>query len=513
MNTNINNVVETHVPEQEKPADLNSLFPIFVKLEQLQLLIVGGGYVGMEKLSAVLQNSPKANIRLVAITISEEIKELVKDNAAIILIERPYQASDIDGADLVIAAVNDKTISEQVVKDAKVKSVLVNAADKPALCDFYLSSVVQKGSLKIAISTNGKSPTVAKRIKEVLNDMIPDEMEKVLDNIQTIRKGINGSFEDKVKKLNKLTEGLIANGKDTEDTEKPERKHWQKIASFSVIGFALMIIGHLIFSYIPLHDLSVSAVDLYHSLDKNFHWMVLAGFLAQLVDGALGMGYGVTSASILLSTGINPAAISGSIHTAEMFASGASGYSHYKFGNVNKKLFKILVIPGVIGAIAGAFLLVFLGDKFSGYIRPIMAAYTLFLGFRILLNAFKKMNQQKKFKRYGLLAGLGGFLDSFGGGGWGPIVTTTLITKGRSPRYVIGTVSLTEFFVTLASAFSFFILLGVTHVQTIIALIIGGFIAAPLAAKLAGKLPRKTSFILLGILVILWSLKILSKLL
>jgi len=241
--------------------------------------------------------------------------------------------------------------------------------------------------------------------------------------------------------------------------------------------------------------------------------MVLAGFLAQLVDGALGMGYGVTSAAILLSTGINPAAISGSIHTAEMFASGASGYSHYKFGNVNKKLFKILVIPGVIGAIAGAMLLVFLGEKYSGYIRPVLACYTLFLGIKILLNAFIKMKQAKKFKRYGALAGLGGFLDSFGGGGWGPIVTTTLITKGRSPRFVIGTVSLTEFFVTLASAFSFFILLGVTHIQTIIALIIGGFVAAPIAAKLAGKLPRKTSFILLGVLVIFWSLKILSKLL
>ena len=129
------------------------------------------------------------------------------------------------------------------------------------------------------------------------------------------------------------------------------------------------------------------------------------------------------------------------------------------------------------------------------------------------MNAFRKLNQPKKFKHYGPLAGLGGFLDSFGGGGWGPIVTTTLITKGRSPRFVIGTVSLTEFFVTLASAFTFFTLLGVSHWQTIIALILGGFIAAPIAARLAGKLPRKTSFILLGLLVIIWSLKILSNLL
>ena len=127
----------------------------------------------------------------------------------------------------------------------------------------------------------------------------------------------------------------------------------------------------------------------------------------------------------------------------------------------------------------------------------------------ILINAFKKNKQQKKFKHYSALAGAGGFLDSFGGGGWGPIVTTTLITKGRSPKYVIGSVSLTEFFVTLASAFTFFTLLGVSHWQTILGLIVGGLIAAPIAARLAGKLPRKTSFILLGLLVIFWSIKIL----
>lgn len=506
------------------PQDVNPLFPVFLKLNQLSVLLVGGGNVAMEKLAAVLHNSPETSITLVATQISDDIKELAQLYPRLILIERSYNDSDIDNADLVIAAVNDLELSEQISNDAKQKGKLINVADKPDLCDFYLGSIVQKGSVKIAISTNGKSPTIAKRLKEVLNDMIPDEMEDVLNNIQSIRKNIPGGFEEKVKQLNVLTQGLVEKNAGVagvpadeevalEPGEGSSQKHWKKIASYSAAAFGFMLIGHLIFSYIPYKEISYSVVDLYHSLDKNFHWMVLAGFLAQLVDGALGMGYGVTSASILLSTGINPAAISGSIHTAEMFASGASGYSHYKFGNVNKKLFKILVIPGVIGAIAGAFLLVFLGEKYAGYIRPIMAAYTLFLGFKILLNAFRKMNAQKKFKRYGALAGLGGFLDSFGGGGWGPIVTTTLIDKGRTPRFVIGTVSLTEFFVTLASAFSFFILLGVTHAQTIVALIIGGLVAAPLAAKLTGKLPRKTSFILLGLLVIIWSLKILYTLL
>jgi hypothetical protein len=214
-----------------------------------------------------------------------------------------------------------------------------------------------------------------------------------------------------------------------------------------------------------------------------------------------------------MSANVSPAAISGSIHTAEMFASGASGYSHYKFGNVNKKMFKALLIPGIVGAILGAVLLVYFGETHLSYIRPIMAVYTLFLGIKIFYNAFKATNTKKKFKRYGLLAGAGGFLDSFGGGGWGPIVTATLITKGRTPRFVVGSVSLTEFFVTLASAFTFFTLIGVQHWQVIFALIIGGLLAAPIAAKLQGKLPKKASFILLGTIVVIWSIRILIKLL
>lgn len=189
-------------------SDVNELFPVFLKLEKLSLLIVGGGYVGMEKLTAVLQNSPEANVKLVATVISNEIKTLSKNYPKLILIERPYQSDDIDGADIVIAAVNDRAISEQVVADAKQKNKLVNAADKPDLCDFYLSSVVQKGNLKIAISTNGKSPTMAKRIKEVLNEIMPDELDAVLNNMQSIRNKLSGDFTEKVKQLNEITKSL-----------------------------------------------------------------------------------------------------------------------------------------------------------------------------------------------------------------------------------------------------------------------------------------------------------------
>lgn len=486
--------------------DTNHLFPVFLKLEVLELLLVGAGKVGHEKLSAVLANSPAARVAVVATQISEAVRELAATHPNVTLEERAFEIIDLEGKDLVIIAVNEKGVSQAIREVARERKILVNAADTPDQCDFYLSSVVQKGNLKIAISTNGKSPTAAKRIKEVLNTALPAELNEVINNLHTVRNRLNGNFEYKVKKLNELTKILVE-----KDNAEKERR-WRKIATYSLIAFALMLVGHFILSYLPLKQMADDTISWYQTLDKNFHWMVLAGFLAQLVDGALGMGYGVTSATILLSAGVNLAAISGSIHTAEMFASGASGYSHYKFGNVNKKLFKILVIPGVIGAVLGAILLVKFGNAQAAWLKPAMACYTMFLGVRIFSNAFRKqLKKPKKFKRYGILAGAGGFLDSFGGGGWGPIVTTTLITKGRSPRFVIGSVSLTEFFVTLASAFTFFTMMGVTHWQVIVALIIGGLIAAPVAAKLAGKLPRKASLILLGLLVMIWSIKILVK--
>jgi uncharacterized protein len=290
-------------------------------------------------------------------------------------------------------------------------------------------------------------------------------------------------------------------------------RYWKTIATICLIVFSLLLIGFFVYEYLPLEQTYKTVKDWYRLLDKNIHWMVLAGFLAQMVDGALGMGYGVTSASILMSTGVSPAAISGSIHTSEIFASASSGYSHYRFGNVNKKLFKALVIPGVIGAAVGAVFLVYVGEEYVKLIRPAIAVYTLLLGVKFIINAFREMKPQKKFKRYRLLAAFGGFFDSFGGGGWGPIVTSTLINNGRSHKYVIGSVSLTEFFITLTSAFTFFTMIGVSHWQVIIALMIGSFIAAPFAAKLAGKLPKKTAYLLLGVLVIIWSVRILVKIL
>ncbi|MCX6217980.1 bifunctional precorrin-2 dehydrogenase/sirohydrochlorin ferrochelatase [Spirosoma sp.] len=187
---------------------MNTLFPIFVKAENLHLLIVGGGYVGLEKLTALLGNSPEARVTLVAPEIREEIREMAARYPKLELVQEPYHDLYLSNKDLVIVGTNDKTINRQVQADCKVRQILVNVADTPDLCDFYLSSVVKKGDLKIAISTNGKSPTFAKRFREVLEEILPDSLQETLDNLTAIRNQLKGDFVQKMEKLNEITKVL-----------------------------------------------------------------------------------------------------------------------------------------------------------------------------------------------------------------------------------------------------------------------------------------------------------------
>jgi uroporphyrin-III C-methyltransferase len=183
----------------------NELFPVFLKLNGLKLLIVGGGYVGLEKVTAVLENSPHTEITLVSPEIRTEIVAFSKEYPNLKLVYKPYDINDLNEKQLVIVATNDKEINKQIKADCKRQRLLCNVADTPSECDFYLSSVVKKGSLKLAISTNGKSPTVAKRVREVLEDTFPDELENVLENLVKIRTKLKGDFTDKVIRLNDLT--------------------------------------------------------------------------------------------------------------------------------------------------------------------------------------------------------------------------------------------------------------------------------------------------------------------
>jgi precorrin-2 dehydrogenase / sirohydrochlorin ferrochelatase len=189
----------------------NQLFPIFLKLDQLNTLVVGGGAVGLEKIEGILRNSPGANITLVAPQIKPEIYGLAVIYPHVILIEREFHNQDLAGRDLVILATNDRELNKEIKLKTSELKILTNVADTPDICDFYLGSVVTKGDLKIAISTNGQSPTFAKRLRQLLEDVLPEELPELLLNLKKVRDRLKGDFQYKVHKLNELTASLIGN--------------------------------------------------------------------------------------------------------------------------------------------------------------------------------------------------------------------------------------------------------------------------------------------------------------
>lgn len=188
---------------------MNTLFPIYIKMDQIRTLVVGGGPVGLEKLEAVFRNSPDAQVHIVAEQAGEALKAFIQDKRTVHLSERLFVADDLDQIDLVIMATNNPSFNEEVRQLCRERNILLNVADKPDLCDFYLGSVVQKGNLKIGISTNGKSPTIAKRLKEVLNDVLPEEINETLELMHELRNKLQGDFQEKIKVLNAHTEQLV----------------------------------------------------------------------------------------------------------------------------------------------------------------------------------------------------------------------------------------------------------------------------------------------------------------
>ena len=275
-----------------------------------------------------------------------------------------------------------------------------------------------------------------------------------------------------------------------------------------LIGLGIIIIigvvSYLLFAYVRLDDV-IKTLNKDHHL---FYWMLLVGFLAEIVAGSMGMGYGVICTTILLILNVPPPIISASIHSAETFTSAAGSISHYKLGNVNKKLTKSLAIPAIIGAVIGALALSYVGERYAKMTKPFLAAYTMYLGIRILRNAFvkKNLNGIRKKTNIPLLGLIGGFIDSFGGGGWGPLVTGTFIKNGRTPRYVIGSSTIAKFILTLASAITFIFTVGIHHWNIVAGLLIGGIITAPFSAILTAKLPIRKMFIAVGIVVIVMSM-------
>ena len=236
---------------------------------------------------------------------------------------------------------------------------------------------------------------------------------------------------------------------------------------------------------------------------------VAIGFVAQMIDGAIGMAYGVTATSVLLSTGVPPATASACVHAAETFTTGASGIAHWKLGNVDRKLLWRLAVPGAIGGAIGAYAL----SGFEGEtLKPYIAIYLLLLGFVIIWKALvRRPLESPQPRSVAPLGFFGGLLDAIGGGGWGPIVTSSLLGQGTTPRYAIGSVNLAEFFVTLTISITFFFPIGLGLWPIITGLVIGGIIAAPFAALAAKHVPAKALMLAVGCVVIVLSLNTIIK--
>jgi siroheme synthase-like protein len=478
---------------EEKP-DGNQLFPVFLKLNELHTVLIGAGNVGLEKLTALLNNSQHAAVTVVAQTILPDVEQLANEYPQVKLVQKAFEATDLDQADLVIAATANNVLNEVIRQAAHDRKLLINVADKPELCDFYLGSIVKKGDLKVAISTNGKSPTVAKRLKEVLNEALPTEIDTTLQQINALRNTLTGDFAGKVKALNKVTAILVE--------PKPVKKK----------NFKWLIWGTIIIS------LGIGLTALWYNepgfrtyagnISPVFYYFLAAGFVFAMVDGAIGMSYGVTSTAFSLSMGISPASASMAVHLSEIMSNGIAGWMHYRMGNVNWKLFKLLIIPGIVGALAGAYLVSSL-EHYSQYTKPAVSVYTLILGSVILSKAFKtsKKKSADKIKRISLLGLGGGFIDAVGGGGWGSIVLSSLIAGGRHPRFSLGTVKLTRFFIAMVGSLTFLVMLDKAPWSAIAGLIIGSALAAPIAARISNRISVKVIMVAVGIIVILVSLK------
>jgi uncharacterized membrane protein YfcA len=268
------------------------------------------------------------------------------------------------------------------------------------------------------------------------------------------------------------------------------------------ILLVLFLIVMFVLSQSNLAPLEKSITFLFDLSQSEFFWLAVGiGLIAQTIDGALGMAYGLTSNSFLLSVGATPAAASGAVHVAEIFTTAASGASHIRFKNVDKALLIKILLPGIIGGVLGVFLITSINGQF---LKPIVALYLLLMGIMILLKA-RKTNQEissKKLKHIKKLALSGGFLDAVGGGGWGPIVTSSLLSQGNNPRKTIGTVNTAEFFVALVTGISFILLGAIEHWALVCGLIAGGLFAAPFAAFLTSRLNTRVLLTIVGLLII-----------
>lgn len=494
----------------------NKMHPFFLDLERISLLIVGNNHSAFHITKQIWGNSTINDVRIYNSDLSKELTQFCSDKPNLVLIKKNLEKKDLKGFSLLIISTNNFEYEESLTKISQDRSVLIHVVGKPQISDFSLVSLLKKDSLKLGISSDDYSAVVQKRINNIIERSLPIDLDEFIKKLNFARKDPFMNKEEELKNLDHITTEYLEKKEKTQLSDS-EFENISKVhkAVRRRANIYLGIIGSLLsfalLSFVLFECQLLPATVQFLNQDNHlFYKLVGVGFFAEIVAGSMGMGYGVICTSILLMMNVAPPIVSSSIHSAESFTSLAGSISHFKLKNVNKKLVKALAIPAVAGAIIGAISLSYLGEHFVHFVKPIISVYTLYLGINILKNAFKKKEKKilKHKSRHNIttLGLVGGFIDSFAGGGWGPMVTGNLLKEGRTPRYVIGSSTMAKFILTVTSAFTFALTIGVQHWNIILGLLIGGIVTAPFSAMLTSKLPTKKMFVIIGCLIIIMSL-------
>lgn len=446
-------------------------YPVFLKTAPLSIVIVGDGDALHQRLVFITKEFSTANIKVITREISALLQEVVRLHPFIKIHQKEAESSDFSNAHLVFFT-DPEPHPEHLKNWVADCAALAYFSHYPELSDF--------------------------------EEMIAAEK----DEIQNQKK-----FAKKISVLHRLSHELSEKEEPADPYELLENT--SKIAKTAQLksNIYLSVIGLMVF--IGLLGLTIYEFNLYedvqHFLSKDhyiFFWMLLIGFLAEMIAGSMGMGYGVICTTILLMLNVPPPIVSASIHSAESFTTAAGSISHYKLGNVNMKLVKRLAPFAILGAIIGSVSLTYFGEHYAHIVKPLIAVYTLYIGANILRKSLMKSYKRKAKRRRSNLTSLGivgGFIDAFAGGGWGPLVTGSLIKDGRTPRFVIGSSTVTKFLLTITSAITFIYTIGIHHWNIVLGLLIGGIVTAPFSAMLTAKLPVKKMTVFISILVIIMS--------
>ncbi len=486
----------------------------FLNTESSQLIFVGSDRYIQKLIIENYSGSRPKKVTVFSEYIPKEFRALIKNYPSIELISSWPKKEDISSNALVCCSSIDHDVEAQLVEWASERKFYLYIQGKPGLSDFSIGDHLETSQLTLGINLNDFDPEVQHRIRKIIRHSLPKDIDPFIERLKFAHKNPLMQISEELVELDRLTTDYIEAQKHSELRDS-EFEHLSKVIKatrrrsniyLGILGF-IVVVG--LFTYTLISFGLMPDIQNFLNQDNHiFYKMLAVGFVAEIVAGSMGMGYGVLCTTILLILNVPPPVVSASIHSAETFTSAAGSISHFKLKNVNLKLVKALAIPAIAGAIIGAIALTVFGEEYAHIVKPIISVYTLYLGINILRNAFKSEKKHKKRKSSSNLTGLGlvgGFIDSFAGGGWGPLVTGTLMKEGRTPRYVVGSSTVSKFILTITSAITFIITIGIQHWNIVLGLLIGGIITAPFSAMLTAKVPVKFMFRIIGTLVIVMS--------